>query len=365
MPLKCLSNGNTLYAFDFTPEEWLRQKTLNRADHHLRMPCCSAAVVLKTSKLGTRFFAHARSGECQSAPESAQHLLAKKIIAEAVRTADWEVTTEHIGTTPDGERWVADVLATKGAKQIAIEVQLSRQNLEETMRRQERYDRSGVRGLWLLKHADGFPDDKTLPAFPIRYDEETSAFIVEVGNVAIPLTKFVIGALQGSLLFAPAIGRRLPVSLNTAPVKCWKCGQNTHVILAVEFHVGQALPGHPNITTNLYAFDEIYGCNDFLQSVFDPNLLRQHGIGKVKNRYSRTDRSEYLSNGCVHCDALQGRFFDHHNWYKAKPTLTVDAVLHDSWAMQLLDSYDEMLQWWFDENLAGRLMKIKGPDLQC
>jgi hypothetical protein len=100
---------------------------------------------------------------------------------------------------------------------------------------------------------------------------------------------------------------------------------------------------------DIYDFDEIYGCDDFLYTVFSPALLKQHGIGQIKRRFSRTVGGEYLSNGCVHCDALQGRFFDHDSWYEARDTCTVETELSDHRACQLSNSCDQMSRWWFDE----------------
>jgi hypothetical protein len=38
----------------------------------------------------------------------------------------------------------------------------------------------------------------------------------------------------------------------------------------------------------------------------------QMGVGLVRARLSRTRSGEYLSNGCVHCDALLGNFYLYH-----------------------------------------------------
>jgi hypothetical protein len=35
-------------------------------------------------------------------------------------------------------------------------------------------------------------------------------------------------------------------------------------------------------------------------------------VGLIKLRFSRTRNGEYLSNGCVHCDALLGDFYLYH-----------------------------------------------------
>lgn len=40
-----------------------------------------------------------------------------------------------------------------------------------------------------------------------------------------------------------------------------------------------------------------------------PEPVRRHaGVGEIKRRYSRTVGESYWSNGCAHCDALQGAF---------------------------------------------------------
>ena len=102
MPLRCLNShdGTSLLAFDLTPTEWDRLRDDNRKERHLSMPCCSAEVVLKTSKLGTRFFAHKRVGSCTVTGETEHHLKLKTIAVGS--------------KSPDGEEWIADVLATKG-----------------------------------------------------------------------------------------------------------------------------------------------------------------------------------------------------------------------------------------------------------
>ena len=169
MPLKCLLDGKPIFAFALSESDWDALKEENRNLRHLRIACCEAKVTPKTSKLGTQFFAHGRTEGYASPAETAEHLLAKAMIAKAAKDAGWEVDTEVSGCTPSGEQWVADVLATKGKARIAIEVQWSRQDQEETKRRQERYRQSGVRGLWLLRHPTLLLEKDT-PTFRLRYN---------------------------------------------------------------------------------------------------------------------------------------------------------------------------------------------------
>jgi competence protein CoiA len=369
MPLKCLQDGNSVYAFDFSGADWEALKEQNRKLRHLQMSCCGARATPKTSKLGTQFFAHAKVDGCATPAETAEHLLAKVMVAEAVKAAGWQVDTEVSGCTPSGEQWIADVMATKGRARIAVEIQWSRQSQEETRRRQERYRQSGVRGLWLMQHPTLLREEET-PTFLLRYNERSREFSVQIpsgrfrpefmGNRIkdepmywqhnVALREFLIGSLSGRLRFAPAIGSRLAVTVFTAPVQCWKCKKVTRSILSLEFGVDRLFRGHSKLSMKIYDFDEIEGCEDFLDDVFSRERLQRHGIGTIMRRYSKTEKLSYLSNGCVHCDALQGRSFDHAHWYEAKPTYSIEAELSDRWACQLFNAYDNIMLWWFAES---------------
>jgi hypothetical protein len=164
MPLRCLDPaGKSLYSFDFSEDEWQALVLENRKAHHLRTPCCESPLILKRSRLGTRFFAHMTRGACATGTETEVHLELKRMAVEAARSHGWITQAEVTGMTPAGEQWRADVLAQKGTAKIAIEIQWSGQTNDETLRRQERYKQSGIRGLWLLRQP-GFPVAHNLPA---------------------------------------------------------------------------------------------------------------------------------------------------------------------------------------------------------
>ena len=118
MPLRCLNihDGKSLLAFDLTPTEWDQLRADNLKKRHLCLPCCNAGVALKTSKLGTRFFAHKRVGDCLVTGETEHHLRLKTIAVEIARSFGWNADTEVRGKTPGSEEWIADMLATKGCK---------------------------------------------------------------------------------------------------------------------------------------------------------------------------------------------------------------------------------------------------------
>jgi hypothetical protein len=373
MPLKCLLGETAVFAFDFSGEKWEKLKAETRKLKHLSMPCCHAKATPKTSKLGTQFFAHSNAEGCETAPETAEHLLAKTSVAKAAKMAGWTVDTEVKGATPPGDSWVADVLATKGQGKIAIEIQWSKQTPEETKHRQAKYAESGVRGLWLMRHPNLLVEQEN-PTFLLRYDEGNRSFLVMIPSSRfipelinnrnkddagywqqeVGLSDFIIGALNGALKFAPAIGRQMPVSISTAPVECWSCKKETRVVHEVIFEASKILPGHADIHTDIYEFDGIDGGGAMLAVLFPSHLLRQHGIGAIKDRYSRTMGGTYLSNGCVHCDAIQGRFYDHDSWHDAEPTYTVKGELSkqvvSQWAQTDSGVEEDIFRWWFDDS---------------
>jgi hypothetical protein len=222
MPLRAVSDTGNVHAFEFDAPQWAELKKSYRS-MGLRVPCCGVAAVPKTSTLGNHFFAHARRGECTTAPESAEHLYCKQLVAQAAQSAGWAVTTERPGVSPEGEEWVADVFCEKGSAKVALEIQMSPQTDEDAVRRQLRYKASGVRGAWFYgaKARKG----------TVLFNKDTPAFgldPVEVGKVPTvrrfetPLTDFVVAMLEKRLVWTiPELCR--PLQIEYLPDTCWAC----------------------------------------------------------------------------------------------------------------------------------------------
>ena len=94
------------------------------------------------------------------------------------------------------------------------------------------------------------------------------------------------------------------------------------------------------------AFDNPLGRNVLAEALGRADL-RSLGIGQVKELLSRTRGHAYLSNGCVHCDALEGAFFEHEVFGEDAAALTVDCKMD----RELFDGEwrDTPLRWVFDE----------------
>jgi competence CoiA-like predicted nuclease len=135
-------DGRAVHVGDFRPDEW---EALKRASTlgDFRMACCQTPAVLKTSINGVRFFSHL-SDECATAPETVWHQAGKEAVLGALRSLGLEGRDEVPGQAPDGRKWTADVLFTTEGRTVAIELQRSPQTLREFLRRQERYQASGV-----------------------------------------------------------------------------------------------------------------------------------------------------------------------------------------------------------------------------
>jgi len=70
MPLRAQLDGNSINAALLTETQWEALK----GSRSLRMPCCHALAYRRTSRLGTRHFAHSPGSHCGAEGESAEHL---------------------------------------------------------------------------------------------------------------------------------------------------------------------------------------------------------------------------------------------------------------------------------------------------
>jgi hypothetical protein len=93
---------------------------------------------------------------------------------------------------------------------------------------------------------------------------------------------------------------------------CWKCKKNTKSIVGVYFYNSDG----EEISCVCFTDN---GIPELIMGHTDNKILTSHGIGAIKSRYSKTVDGSYLSNGCCHCDAIQGDFFisnifSHYPW---------------------------------------------------
>ncbi len=309
MPLVCLNNGELLKSFGLTDDRWTAIKTSYRG-MSLSMRCCSSPAIPKVSSLGTRFFAHKSRARCQTAPESPEHLQAKFIIAESAEAAGWRASTEESGTDPDGNTWIADVICTRRKATVAFEVQLVTQSLEVIRARQERYRRSGIRGLWLIKFrgrksaGESCQPCRDLPMVFLDVREPAN-ITVEIGGsseVSIPLADFVKGALTGKFLWAEPRPGKVEVKLQIASIKCWRCH------LPIKVVRGYVL------NDNVIPLSEISDTGA-VTALTEQLRRKDSSVTPVSRRYSKTRKGRYFAASCPFCSALMGDWFMIHEFF--------------------------------------------------
>jgi hypothetical protein len=342
MPLRCVdpTRNTEIHAFDLSPEAWRALARVNRSARQLRMPCCAARVTLKISRRGTQFFAHKGVDACKATPETESHLRLKRMAVEVARTHGWDAVTEAVGATPAGEPWKADVLARKGSRKVAVEIQWSAQANDQTLRRQERYAQSGIRCLWLLRHG-GIPISQDLPAARIGggMEEGFTAFVpTGEGDQILPMSEFLSAAFgDRRLRFGFPCGVLAQVTVRAGSLNCWhpSCGKRTRVITSIDVVFG---PHERSFSV------AALGSYPGLFEVISPHLPNNPGLGAIKHRFSRTQGRYYLSNGCAHCDRLVGEFFEHDAWDDATTVCEFPMCLSDPWR-DAVEADDRGVAW--------------------
>jgi competence protein CoiA len=280
--------------------------------------------MLKRSRLGTRFFAHKAVGACTTAPETETHLRLKRMAVEVARANGWTANTEAPGMSPSGEPWKADVLAQKGRSKVAIEVQWSSQANDEILRRQERYKGSGVRCLWLLRQPT-FPITRDLPAACIggSLEQGFSALIPSLcGHQEVPMREFLNAVLGKRFRFGLQVGADAIVSVRAGSLSCWSCGADTRIVTGIDVAFGPNELG--------FTIPEIGNQAEPLDSILS-RLPGDLEIGRIKPRFSKTQGRTYVSNGCFHCDALIGEFYEHDAWDEQQTLAAFSIRINKPW----------------------------------
>jgi hypothetical protein len=98
----------------------------------------------------------------------------------------------------------------------------------------------------------------------------------------------------------PAAGAPVEARLLTVEDRCWQCRSKVRAIVGVL--VDPRLTGDRH---GFLPFDEVAAQ---LADALDRRTLAARRIGDLKHRESPGVPGGYLSNGCIECDALVGRF---------------------------------------------------------
>ena len=303
MPLRAILNNKTIQSYNLTKMEWLELKKIYKSQR-LTMPCCDRDAVPKTSKLGTQYFAHIKRGECTSAPETEQHRHLKGIVAKISNKNGWDTYTEYEGTTPSGEKWIADIFCQKGKSKMAFEIQWSPQCEDEYRRRSKKYQESGVRCLWLTKLSknkkykpEDLIEEDTLPCFGFKECAENS-FIIPIYEVSIE--EFITGIFNKRLRWDGPSNTLYSVYVHyTHDIQCYHCKNTSNAITQMKIKDSDG----NKVNSYSLSFSEEKVCTWILKNL-DQKTLKENSLGRIKFRYSEQEKMKYISNGCSHCDEI-------------------------------------------------------------
>lgn len=260
-----------------------------------------------------------------------------RIIKDTLESMGWRVCINK-SCEVSGQKWSAPLYAEKGKAKMAIEVLDSAAEMSDVMHQQALYINAGIRSLWL---AYGVEDDvgycaleegfiyrfKDLPFFKFSVRDDGEAYVhntffyndeyTDYDAITFRLPDFIKSMFSGDIYFKlRSDGSRL-MTLITYPRECWRCKESTTVVAGIRYKEDVYGMYHEHIPR----FD--FTVRDIPQAdinIINNQLASQMRFGTLKPRYSKTVNSSYMSNGCFHCDALLGAFFEEYDHEEADVT---------------------------------------------
>lgn len=247
--------------------------------------------------------------------ESAEHAAAKLAVRDAARAIGAQAECEVSGSD-----WQADVLVTYGGKRFAFEIEWSGNSPKDARRRQARYLRDGITGLWFFHNIPGsrthwsktpFTADPSIPVFGIEPSTaKLDRFTIYRHSTTHDLDAFVVGVLQNGIRYSrlrvPMPGPDATVNFFSTP--CWKCENEYFVYMLTYPHAaacGVTISPVHMLETNEFKPAVVYLAKQAAAAWTEARLP----FGVVKNSYSHTLEESYDAFNCPHCDAIFGQFY--------------------------------------------------------
>ncbi len=176
MGFRAIKDDTELISLNFSFNDWEKLKKDISFKNTLKMTCCDSKAIMKTSKLGLQFFSHHVKKNCNSKPESIDHLMLKKYVYEALI---------HLGYKADIEKNIyinntqrrPDVLVEINDLKIVFEIQNTKQDLSLIKQRSLDYVNNNMIVVWLnLFDCSGY----TLTRFNVNYD---NMFVYDIKKI--------------------------------------------------------------------------------------------------------------------------------------------------------------------------------------
>ena len=336
MAFICIKNDEKIYSFVYSLKDWIVLKEDKGSSFN--MACCGNQAILKTSKLGTQFFAHKvkpKDSNCLTGGETAEHMHIKYLVMKELDRNNWDVEVEKRGVTPSGEQWIADIYAEKGKVKIAIEVQWSPQTFIETKRRQEKYAQSGIRCAWLLRSGsvkdtntitgDYAYSTKDIPVFSIYKNktQDNQAYMICNVNkldsnsnrynhhsfkpITLPLDDFIKRLVSQGITFIPyerftftkfrfKSNGITEMSLGMSKDSCAKCGYSNPIISEVRYKEDYKVRSK-----------KIKNCTDKELRIINTHFSKYYVFSPIKKVRSEILNKVFIVNTCVECSFVIDR----------------------------------------------------------
>ena len=353
MPLRSVNaRGESIEAQNLTDREWNNLRRQPVADRDLTLPCCSAEAAFRTSRHGTRYFAHHRKGSCTWKQETEAHRRLKAMALQAARKAGLTAQTEVMGVSPDGASWIADVLAENDNRKTAIKIEWAQQDNDGLRRRQRRYEESRISAVWLLRQP-GFPVLPEFPAACIGGDIDDKGLEILMPDTLIERAAqrkeqwmweqvlkpedFFDGVFDGRFLFGLPAGITTQLRIRAPWLECPKCGKTTRIVMYL-----QAKIGPHGFWNRLDLADNVPSLRERIRDA----VAGYPEIGDVKWYEGKGFGNQFMANWCVHCGALIDSL-DEHSAYGSDedPVAEIDLELDDE-ALAALEGKGETWAVW-------------------
>lgn len=206
-----------------------------------------------------------------------------------------------------GKNWKADIVIEQPSMNIAFNVCKCPRNAESTYKIMLE---NNIICCWLLLPIDRYVDyDKNTPCFKLYNSNDQfkvtlySSYYYDEG-VSIDLRDFIYSFVEKKIKKANnMIVQSAEVLFINYP--CWKCKTDNHVyyIKSLQSNEGITITDidDENIIFNPQLVNAI---NSYIDN--NGNKIK---LGKIKQRYSKSNNDSYISFGCINCDLIFEKVF--------------------------------------------------------
>lgn len=117
------------------------------------------------------------------------------------------------------------------------------------------------------------------------------------------------------------------VNIRIAPIDCWSCGAESHIVSSMLL-----MQSSKSAECSIADFTDYPGLVPVIET-----WLSESGTqtGKLKSRLSGTRGRAYMSNGCIHCDALFGQHYELHSRYEERLACDFVSDPSENWGAML------------------------------